>query len=82
VSVESWLLNTGELFTDRYYFSEFQSPVMVSRENQVIIGFGLLAIVLLVAIANFTNLPTWVSIAVVLIVGVIVPQFLNQRANN
>lgn len=55
---------------------------MMSRENQVIIGFGLLAIVLLVAIANFTNLPTWVSIAVVLIVGVIVPQFLNQRANN
>lgn len=55
---------------------------MVSRENQVIIGFGLLAIVLLVAIANFTSLPTWVSIAVVLIVGVIVPQFLNQRANN
>jgi uncharacterized protein (DUF983 family) len=55
---------------------------MVSRENQVILGFGLLAIVLLVAIANFTNLPTWVSIAVVLVVGVLVPQFLNERASN
>ncbi len=55
---------------------------MVSRENQVVVGFGLLAIVLLAGIANFTDAPTWVNIAVVLIVGVLVPQFLNQRANS
>jgi len=51
---------------------------MVSRENQLTLGFGLIAIILLVAIANLTNLPTWVSIAVVLIVGVLIPQILNQ----
>jgi len=52
---------------------------MVSRENQIILGFGLIAIILLVAIANFTDLPTWVSIAVVLIVGVLISQFINQN---
>jgi len=55
---------------------------MISRENQIIVGFGSLAILLLVAIATFTNLPTWVSIAVVLVVGVLIPQFLNERSNN
>ena len=67
---------------DSYSTFQFVTASMVSRENQVILGFGLLAIVLLVAIANFTNLPTWVSIAVVLVVGVLVPQFLNERASN
>ena len=51
---------------------------MVSRENQVIVAFGLLAIVLLYASATFTNLPTWVNIAVVIIVGVIIPQVVNN----
>lgn len=54
---------------------------MVSREDQLIIGFGLLAILLLVAIAYVTNLPTWVGIAIVLIAGVLVPQFLDRKTN-
>lgn len=58
----------------------FHIVSMVSRENQIILGFGLVAIILLVAIANFTNLPTWVSIAVVLVVGVLIPQFLNESS--
>jgi len=52
---------------------------MVSNESRVTLGFGAVAIALLVGIANFTDLPTWVSIAVVLIVGVLVPQLLNER---
>lgn len=64
--------------TSRYYTVNFHLVSMVSRENQIILGFGLVAIILLVAIANFTNLPTWVSIAVVLVVGVLIPQILNE----
>lgn len=45
---------------------------MVSLENQVIVAFGMLAIILLYGLANLTDLPTWVSIAVVLVVGVII----------
>jgi len=51
---------------------------MVSRENQVILGFGLLAVILLYLVATLTTLPTWVSIAVVIVVGVIVPQVINN----
>lgn len=51
---------------------------MVSRENQVILGFGLLALVLLYLVATLTTLPTWVSIAVVIVVGVIAPQVINN----
>jgi hypothetical protein len=51
---------------------------MVSRENQTILGFGLLAIVLLYLVATVTTLPTWISIAVVIVVGVIVPQVINN----
>jgi len=53
---------------------------MVSRESQVTLGFGILALIGLVAVANFTNLPTWVSIAVVLVVGVLIPQVLNESS--
>jgi len=31
---------------------------MVSRESQVTLAFGILALISLVAVANFTNLPT------------------------
>ena len=50
---------------------------MVSRENQVIVAFGVLAIILLYVLATLTDLPTWVSIAVVIVVGVIIPQLVN-----
>lgn len=53
---------------------------MVSRGSQVTLGFGILALIILVAVANFTNLPTWVSIAVVLVVGVLIPQVLNESS--
>lgn len=52
---------------------------MVSRENQVIVVFGLLAIALLYGLATLTDLPTWVSIAVVIVVGVILPQLVNGQ---
>lgn len=51
---------------------------MASRESQVIVAFGALAIILLYVIAIFIALPTWVSIAAVLVVGVIVPQLVND----
>ncbi|WP_161631397.1 hypothetical protein [Candidatus Halobonum tyrrellensis] len=50
---------------------------MVSRENQVIVAFGVVAIVLLYVLTALTDLPTWVNIAVVIVVGVIIPQLVN-----
>jgi hypothetical protein len=51
---------------------------MVSRENLTILAFGVVAIVVLYGLATLTELPTWVSIAVVLIVGVMLPTFIND----
>lgn len=50
---------------------------MVLRENQVIVVFGVLAIDLLYTLATFTDLPAWVSVAVVSIAGVIVLQLVS-----
>ncbi len=63
---------------DRIISATIHTLDMVSRENQVILGFGLLALVLLYLVATLTTLPTWVSIAVVIVVGVIVPQVINN----
>jgi hypothetical protein len=51
---------------------------MVSHENEVMILSGVTAVILLVSISSFTNLPTWVSIAVVVVVGVFIPQFISR----
>ena len=52
---------------------------MVSHENEVMILSGVTAVILLFSVSSFTNLPTWVSIAIVVFVGVLVPQFINRR---
>jgi hypothetical protein len=49
---------------------------MFSPENEVIILSAATAVILLFSISSFTELPTWVSIAIVVIVGVLVPQFI------
>jgi hypothetical protein len=51
---------------------------MVSRENLIILAFGTMAIIILYGLATLTDLPTWVSIAVVLIVGVMLPTLIND----
>lgn len=51
---------------------------MLSRENRVVIASGVLAIVLLYGLSTFTNLPTWVNVAVAIVVGVIAPQLINE----
>jgi len=63
---------------DSIFSATIHTLDMVSRENQIILGFGLLALVLLYFVATLTTLPTWVSIAVVIVVGVIVPQVINN----
>ncbi|MEZ3172602.1 hypothetical protein ABNG03_18615 [Halorubrum sp. RMP-47] len=52
---------------------------MVSHENEVMILLGVAAVILLASINSFTNLPTWISILVVIVVGVLVPQFISRR---
>lgn len=51
---------------------------MVSRENKVIAGFITLAIILLFGIHSVSEPPTWVSGAIVIGVGVIVPTLINE----
>jgi len=63
---------------DSIFSATIHTLDMVSRENQIILGFGLLALILLYLVATLTTLPTWVSIAVVIVVGVIVPQVINN----
>lgn len=50
---------------------------MISRENHVIIGFGLLSLVILYVMTQLMDLPTWAGIAEVIIVGVMIPQLIN-----
>lgn len=52
---------------------------MVSRENKLIVGFGSVALVLMYAIVLFTSLPQWVSITVLFVIGIIIPQILNNH---
>lgn len=47
---------------------------MISRETQVVTVFGLAAIILRYVVATATDLPTWVAIALVLSIGVLIPQ--------
>jgi len=51
---------------------------MVSRENKLIVGFGSVAPVLMYAIVVFTSLPQWVSMTVLFVIGIIIPQILNN----
>lgn len=51
---------------------------MVSRENTVILGFMALALALLVVLAQFSGVPTWVGALVLLGVGVVCPTVLNE----
>ncbi|MBP1954004.1 hypothetical protein J2752_000885 [Halarchaeum rubridurum] len=51
---------------------------MISRENRVIIVFGLLSLVVLYVMTQLIDLPTWAGIAEVIIVGVMVPQLINR----
>ena len=52
---------------------------MVSHENEVMILLGVAAVILLVSISTFTDLPTWTTIAIVIVVGVLIPQFINRN---
>ena len=52
---------------------------MVSHKNEVLILFGVTAVILLFSISSFTTLPTWISIVVVLFAGVLIIQFLRRE---
>ena len=52
---------------------------MISHENEVLILLGVATVILLVSISSFTDLPTWITIAVVIVVGVLIPQFISLK---
>jgi len=52
---------------------------MISHENEVMILLGVATVILLVSISSFTDLPTWVTIAVVIVLGVLIPQFISRK---
>ena len=52
---------------------------MISHENEVMILLGVATVILLVSISSFTDLPTWITIPVVIVVGVLIPQFISRK---
>ncbi|WP_158413900.1 hypothetical protein [Halorubrum sp. CGM5_25_10-8B] len=52
---------------------------MISHENEVMILFGVATVILLVSMSSFTDLPTWITIAVVIVVGVLIPQLISRK---
>jgi hypothetical protein len=52
---------------------------MISIENRVILSFVLLAVLLFVSLSVVASVPSWTAIAVLLVVGVLLPQLLNRR---
>jgi hypothetical protein len=52
---------------------------MVSRENKVIVGFGAAALLIMYGMVILTDLPQWVSVAALFVVGILVPQVINNR---
>ena len=55
---------------------------MLSTENRVIVACGVAALVLAYGILAVTDLPTWAGIAVVLGVGVVLPQIVIDRLDD
>ena len=51
---------------------------MVSRENRVVLATGSAALVLLYVFAAVVHAPTWVGTGIVLAVGVVLPQLVND----
>ena len=51
---------------------------MLSTENRLILAFGTVALILGYGAAVFTDLPTWVGVAIVIGVGVVVPKVLSS----
>ncbi len=54
---------------------------MISRENKVIAGFIMLAVVLLFGVLSISEPPTWVSGVIIIGVGVIAPILVNEYLN-
>ena len=49
---------------------------MLSTENRIVVVFGIAALVLAFGLSALTDLPTWVGVAAILVVGVVVPQLV------
>ena len=49
---------------------------MLSTENRLLLAFGTVALILGYGAAVFTDLPTWVGLAIVIVVGVVLPQLV------
>jgi uncharacterized membrane protein len=61
------------------FYSQPSIHDMVSHENEVMILLVVTTVILLVSISSFTNLPTWIIIAVVVVAGVLIPQFISRE---
>lgn len=51
---------------------------MLSTENGVILACGTVALILAYGAAVFTDLPTWAGVAIVIVVGVVVPRLVTD----
>lgn len=55
---------------------------MVSRENKVILLMAVVALVTLYSLARYTDAPSWMQMAALLIIGVIIPSLVNDYLDN
>jgi len=62
-----------------YFSANRYSTGMISHENEVMILLGVATVILLVSMSSFTDLPTWITIAVVIVVGVLIPQLISRK---
>lgn len=51
---------------------------MLSTENGVLLACGTIALILAYGAAVFTDLPTWAGVAIVIVVGVVVPRLVTD----
>lgn len=52
---------------------------MTREKLAVLFGFGLLTVLLLVVIEEFTTLPRWAAVTVLLTTGLVLPYVINRR---
>lgn len=70
--------NTGNSITGRIIFVSKLYRGMVSRENKVFYVLGAVALVVFLLLVGFTDLPSWANTAVLFVVGIFLPLFIND----
>lgn len=55
---------------------------MVSRENKVVLLTSISALVILIVFSTWIHVESWILVAMVLLIGFLLPQFINNYLDN